>query len=445
MKAPWLLPALSLVLLMVIALAAISQLRPGFERFAGVTRPIELIPSLTGQPEYCLTCHQGIEEISAAHPIEVAGCVRCHGGNRLALTAEAAHESLLGGANPSDFSVVDQACGGSDCHSGSPEQARDHIARATTSLQATYAGAIAYVRRAFGAQPDGIARFGISNITVPQVTSPSGVASLQAFLPLPDGTPPPIEQFAERCLTCHLEAQPLPSPGYQRMTGCAACHAPTNYQGTYAGNDPTLDRRLPGQPALHRLTIAIPYTQCNACHNRGNYDLVSMTFHPRTDLPTDQRAPRIVDYYQPIAQFTRCEVELDCVDCHTSQEVMGDGNLHSAMSDVRYIQCQTCHGTLDSLPLAQTVSDANSLAMRRAFLDPKVVLNMGDKIIVTERGESLWNTRLNDDGSFSMVSKVSGMEYPIPLVQGSGCLQQSDQQESRYCHACHAVERELPN
>jgi hypothetical protein len=47
MKAPWLLPALSLVLLMVIALAAISQLRPGFERFAGVTRPIELIPSLT--------------------------------------------------------------------------------------------------------------------------------------------------------------------------------------------------------------------------------------------------------------------------------------------------------------------------------------------------------------------------------------------------------------
>jgi hypothetical protein len=445
MKARWLIPALSLILLLVIAWAAVSQLRPGFEKFAGANRPIELIPPLTGQPEYCLTCHQGIEEISAAHPTEVIGCVRCHGGNRLGLTAEAAHDGLLGGGNPSDFSVVEQACGGSDCHSGSPEQSRDHIARATTSLQATYAGAIAYVRRAFGAQPDGIARFGISAISVKQVTSPSGVPSLQAFLPLPPGTPPAIEQFAERCLTCHLKAPAPTGPGFQRLTGCAACHAPTNYLGTYVGNDPTLDHKQTGQPALHQLTIAIPYIQCNACHNRGNYDLVSMTFHARTDLPSDQRAARIVDYYQPIAQFTRCEYELDCVDCHTSQEIMGDGNLHSAMSDVRYIQCKTCHGTLDSAPLTQEVSDPNSLARRRAFLDPKVDLALGDRIIVTERGEPLWNTHVDADGSYSMILKVSGKRYPIPLVEGSGCLQQADQQESRYCHACHAVERELPN
>ncbi len=73
--------------------------------------PVELIPTLTGQPEYCLTCHAELPEISAAHPIQTFGCVLCHGGERLALDADVAHSSMRGGANPSDFSVVQQSCG----------------------------------------------------------------------------------------------------------------------------------------------------------------------------------------------------------------------------------------------------------------------------------------------------------------------------------------------
>ncbi|MER3514298.1 MAG: hypothetical protein C4310_07840, partial [Chloroflexota bacterium] len=89
-----------------------------------------------------LTCHDGIEEISPSHPLATFGCVRCHGGNALALDKTLAHTGLRGGRNPSDFSVVEASCGGSDCHSGSAEAQRDHIHRAMTSVQATYAGAI---------------------------------------------------------------------------------------------------------------------------------------------------------------------------------------------------------------------------------------------------------------------------------------------------------------
>jgi len=192
---------------------------------------------------------------------------------------------------------------------------------------------------------------------------------------------------------------------------------------------------------VHRLTTAIPYTQCDSCHNRGNYDLVTMTFHERTDLPTDGRASRIEDYYQPIAQFTKCEWELDCVDCHTSQEVMGDGDLHSNQSEVRYIQCSTCHGTLDDGPLTMTITDPDDLALRRAHLNPVIDLQVGDTVVVTSRGEALWNVIQQPDGRLVMVGKATRMNYEVPLVKGSECEQDPAKQESSACHVCHAVER----
>jgi hypothetical protein len=53
--------------------------------------PVMLTPALTGQPEYCLTCHADLPEISPSHPVEAFGCVKCHGGERLALDADLAH------------------------------------------------------------------------------------------------------------------------------------------------------------------------------------------------------------------------------------------------------------------------------------------------------------------------------------------------------------------
>src|SRR4030065_746276 len=67
--------------------------------------PISLIPSLTGQAEYCLPCHADLPEISQSHPVETFGCVLCHGGEPLAITANLAHSTMRGGANPSDLSV----------------------------------------------------------------------------------------------------------------------------------------------------------------------------------------------------------------------------------------------------------------------------------------------------------------------------------------------------
>jgi Cytochrome c554 and c-prime len=401
-----------------------------------LAHPISLTPTLTGQPELCLTCHQGIEEISASHPVEAIGCVRCHGGDRLSLDPVEAHAGLIGGANPADLSTVQAACGGADCHSGSPDEERDHIARVMTSVQATYAGAIAQVRYSFGAQPDPVARFGVFAVTDDVITTSTGLPALAAFDPAADASPK-IAQFAANCLTCHLSAAPRDEAQYHRLTGCAACHALSNAQGTYTGSDPTIPRDEAGHAAEHRLTTAIPYTQCNTCHNRGNYSLAQMAFLQRTDHPTT----RWQDYYQPVGQFTKCEWELDCVDCHTSHEVMGDGDLHSSKSEVQYVQCRTCHGTLTEAPPVATIDDPNDVALRRAFVNGKVTLQVGDAVVVTDRGEKLWNVQYVA-GRYVLTSKVTGEQYVVPLVMGSGCTQNPSQQESRYCHECHSVDRQ---
>jgi len=114
----------------------------------GVT-PSGLVPTLTGEPEYCLSCHADLPEISPSHPVETFGCVICHGGERLALDADLAHSTMRGGNNPSQLEVVTESCGGSNCHDDVSGNNRQHIQRVLTSIQATYAGAIANIRFTF--------------------------------------------------------------------------------------------------------------------------------------------------------------------------------------------------------------------------------------------------------------------------------------------------------
>jgi hypothetical protein len=390
-------------------------------------KPIALTPTLTGQVEYCLTCHSDLAEISSSHPISTFGCVLCHGGERLALDANLSHSTMRGGKNPSDFSVVQASCGGANCHSGTAEDFRNHIQRATTSIQATYAGAIANIRYTFGVQPDLKARLGVFAVRVSQSTS--GITELAAFNPAQE-TNPFVQAFGQNCLTCHLSALPLPGSVYIRFTGCSACHTPTQ-------SPDRINTEQVQSNQIHKLSTAISYTQCDTCHNRGNYDLRSMTFEPRQDLPAD----RLHDYYQPIAQFTSCEWKLDCVDCHTRTEAMGDGNLYSVKKDIQYIQCKTCHGTLTDLPQTHTLTDPNDLAFRLALLNPIVDLNPGDTILVTEKGEPLWNTRVLPDGTYQVVGKATSQVFSFNPVMGSGCTQNGVDQSSAYCHTCHSVQR----
>jgi len=408
----------------------------------------QVVPQLTGRPELCQTCHIGLAQISPSHPVDVFGCVSCHGGNGLSLKAEQAHTGLRGGKNPADLRVAAESCG-PNCHNGFADEGKNHVDGVLRSLQGTYAGAIAQVRFSFGAQTTETPLHGAYGVTDDHPTTPAGLSELAAF---PANSDHPIDaQFAENCLDagCHLSAEPRAEPYFYRSTGCAACHVLYQNDGLYRGVDPTIPADEPGHMTRHELTTAIPFDQCNHCHNRGNYSLRQMDFLLRDDLPPlgaplsaqmPAEGRRLREYYQPIGEFTLCEWELDCIECHTSAEIMGDGDIHPNQQEMQYTQCRTCHGTAEELPTVVAVSARHQTALRQAQMNPNYSLSIGDRVIVTDRGELMGNIR-EVGGQLILTSKVTGQTYPVNPVLGSGCQQNVEEQESRYCHECHAYAR----
>ncbi|KKM09562.1 hypothetical protein SY88_18375 [Clostridiales bacterium PH28_bin88] len=414
-----------------------------------------------GETERCLTCHEGIEPISDAHPVEVIGCVSCHGGNGLALDKERAHAGLKGGRNPGDLSVAREACGGNgiNCHVGRESFYRSPVDTVPLVPMATKAGEIAMSARDLGWQPDGLSRYGVRPVPSPgEEQRGSGVergladpaSGLQAYSA---GDQPAEKKLADNCLAdCHLwaglpdkeQVSPQKRGDGRFLGGCSACHVPFRPGGVYEGEDRTVDRTAAGHAPRHEFTTAIPYTACNACHNQGVHSLARMEFLQRDDIPpgaiTDPRADRQAAYYIPLARYAGCEVTLDCIDCHTRNEVMGDGHLYGNKEKAQVIRCYNCHGTAAQGPRWQRIesADADAIWAVRAMTTEFPELEQGDVVAMTDKGEPMINVRL-EAGQPVLYSKIDGRRIIIPQVAGSACTQDTERQRGDDCHNCHDV------
>jgi len=417
----------------------------------------------TGEVERCLTCHAGIEEISPSHPIETMGCVSCHGGNGLALEQDTAHEGLRGGRNPAALEVAGVSCGGSSgqCHSGRGSLYQSPAETVPRMPMATKAGEIWVTGRNFGwwdlEQYSSLAVKKVVESVVPlppDLLNDRGLkgpgAVLEAFDPLAVGGM--AAKLEDNCLTyCHLntgaeekQTDPAPERNHEHLGGCSACHVDFQSGSTYQGGDPTIDPAEPGHAPRHQLNTAVAYTTCNSCHNQGIHSEATVEFHQREDVPagaiTDPRADRDTTYYIPQATYAVCEVKLDCIDCHTRNEIMGDGHLYGNKAAAQVIRCYNCHGTLQAPPAWKRVTEADDPAIWAARYQaegfPEV--KPGDYLAVTDRGEPMHNVRL-EDGRAVLYSKIDGRKMEIPQVTGSACQQDPAEQQGEQCHSCHDI------
>ncbi len=410
-----------------------------------------------GKVERCQTCHMGIEEISDSHPSNTFGCAVCHGGNPLSLDKTTAHAQMLGGGHPGSLTVASLSCGGTgangvSCHSGNQDQAKNQVDTVKTSIMSTKAGELSVVRMTFGLD---------KTKDVPGLSK----GQVAYLYPNPLQGRPNEGSFQQNCLSqCHQSGGDLllhannPQSAPDKITtessdnvqanGCQACHVLTNPTHTYTGNDTTIKENESGRGMVHRLTTQIPYTQCNQCHNQGTHDPVQMKFTVRGDMDKVTRdwqagdltwADRVRDYYLPGELFARCEVSLDCIDCHTRLDTMGDGEFYTSQHEAVHIQCLDCHGTKEKLPLTKNVENPNHLAvlMQNQSTNPNFpALQIGDEILLTAKGEELPFLRHSGD-EWMQRSRVTGKEFKIPLVIGSDCEQSADQQGADSCHRCH--------
>jgi hypothetical protein len=126
---------------------------------------------------------------------------------------------------------------------------------------------------------------------------------------------------------------------------------------------------------------------------------------------------------------------MECIDCHTSRDVMGDGFSYTNMYQQTEIACQDCHGDAGELPRYREITRENDETLResRGYKQPA---RSGMRMIQTAKGRSYSNVYYQD-GAIWLQGKRSGKMHrskvitgtPEHTIVGHGRLE---------CYTCHS-------
>lgn len=172
----------------------------------------------------------------------------------------------------------------------------------------------------------------------------------------------------------------------------------TSADGKYAGGDPAMKGKE-WRSAVHKITTKIPADQCARCHKGGNRIGVSYT---------GELAGHEADiHYQR---------GMHCIDCHSTKEIHGDGNIYVRKSQAVKIKCSSCHGEPNSKP---TMTDSEGMKLSNIKQD-------GDKLILT--------------------SRVTGKEHIVPALDSLKAKEKlptamliTEHIKGMECAACHST------
>jgi len=405
--------------------------------------------------ERCITCHDGIEEVSDSHPRNF-GCTVCHGGDGNSVEKESAHATLIydpdagtGKRNPSSLKVVEKSCGQLYCHSGHSQPNRNHIQRVKKSMMATLAGMISGLRYQWSAQSGPTAKYGVSSVKDEDDQIPADQGALPQLETLPlssprDGQEKPSltanvktarvsrhiadRTLRKKCFQCHLDSKP--APGEFRSQGCAACHFTYSKDGLYKGDDPTVSGADTGHPAYHKMTALTPTPICSQCHlatraipeGTNDYSANTLAFPGAGQVQQD----------------IHFEKGFDCIDCHTQFDIMGDGNLYSRQNQAVEIRCETCHGDGDTPPSTEEVTDPNDRVIRLSRHYNGWTNSVNDRMILSARQLKLTNVKLQKKKIITY-GKISGKKFVTPTIQkGRKAHVIPAHKKKLECSACHS-------
>lgn len=250
------------------------------------------------------------------------------------------------------------------------------------------------------------------------------------------------ELYRKFCSRCHIGSNNAESYASAHASGCAACHFPWNDTATYEGRDKTMKGRA-GHSASHAMT-ALPDTQvCSRCHNRsgriafsyqglydGNNGLVPTSGGEGGPVMTS--GARNLTRIPPDVHFA---AGMECIDCHTSRDVMGDGFAYRNMYQQNETACEDCHGSGSEVPRYREITRENDEALRESKNYQRQATS-GMKMIQTSKGRSYSNV-FYQDGTIWLQGKRSGRLHkskvitgtPEHTIAGHGRLE---------CYACHS-------
>jgi len=374
------------------------------------------IPVVLGRPEGCLVCHAGVTGFSPSHAPDAVGCASCHAGNPFTADKAAAHAGMI--LVPGNLADAARACGTTACHPTIVE-------RVNRSIMTTMAGIVAVDRAVFGE-------------TAPD-RAPPDVKDL--------GHSPADTHLRQLCASCHVGAAKTawgPVHEDSRGGGCTACHlnySPEALSALRTYQAPIGDGAVREAPAVHpSLSLAIGNEHCFGCHSRSGR--ISTSYEGWMESERQAPDPAAPDRYRTLEDgrvFERAEPDvhhtkkLECIDCHTSREAMGDGLVHARKWEQTEVACEDCH--LVGAPV--TVTGAGLDAESRKILTVRK-RPADDRPFLTARatGQPLVNAFLDRDGTARMWLKRTG--EALELKRPAAVCLQGGGHERLSCISCHS-------
>ncbi len=268
------------------------------------------------------------------------------------------------------------------------------------------------------------------------------------------------DTYRKQCARCHVWGEGRNERGDLRASGCAACHVLYGNDGKYEGGDPMINNtEARPHPLRHRITTAIPAAQCTHCHTRGRrigttfvgmfeYDYVNDGHAPPFDEHAKPQETLFTKEYLHVRKDVHFERGMECVDCHTSIDVHGDGNIYPATVYQVEITCYDCHGTPEKYPWELPVGYGTPVILEGS----KGIYKDGIKeYLLSSRGNVKANWIREEDKAY-VFSLYTGKKHEIPLLkdirandtfktqQGKVAMSTIHKHiEKLECYACHAT------
>jgi hypothetical protein len=356
-----------------------------------VQRPEKLYVTSSGSVDMCLSCHKD-EKLDPAHDAAVIGCAPCHLGNPLAVTKEEGHVGMV--LNPGDLRHVEKTCSVEGCHPADAHKVKN-------SLMATNRGILGTLLYYWGESDSQD-----TDLTVEELLQ-SDKSSLA------------LDYYRKLCATCHLWKQKNDLPGVpqffnEKGGGCSACH----YEMPGRNIDDEILKadneyvEKPSDKKIHPLiTKGVRSVNCVRCHNRsGRIGLSYMGIFesegygtPYEEGGLNSRQLPGARFYLEIADDVHHEKGMECIDCHTRNEVMGDGTSYAHYEEQLEISCEVCHS---------------------------------DNPGTTRKNATLTNLE-NDEGKVVLIGKVDDKVHPVKPPKRGVCDFAPHKRVS--CEACHST------
>ncbi len=363
-------------------------------------------PEIMGRKESCLACHTATHGFTDSHSAEAIGCISCHGGNPFASEKKQSHRNMI--LIPGNLSTAKLSCGTTQCH---PEITE----RVPTGLMATLSGMISMDRFIFNEQE-----------------TPDILTSIKEL-----GNSPADEHLRNLCVRCHLgnpKTELGPIDEFNRGGGCLACHL--NYspeaEKALAENKGDLIKAHP------EISLKVTNNHCFGCHSRSgristNYEGWHETTMLASEMP-DSSNYRLIENERVFIKQpadVHHELGMECIDCHHSYELMGNGKHYAHQEDQQDVQCSDCH--IDGKP--RTIS-AENLDNESAIIAALRFGNIANKkFLVTEKhNQALINTYIENDSVF-FLSKNS--DKKMTMKAPAKVCARDNAHSNLACSSCH--------